>query len=549
MNAAGRLFAEKHVRPRLLGQERGERKLTDLLHLMELVHGREQAVGAGPAEVTAWLAAAVSGESPDNGPEEHQLRLDKDDDAVRVVTVHASKGLEYPVVFAPFLLFGRNEGKDLALYHDLEEDGRLTLDLAPDKDGPGAAQQRLEGLAERLRLAYVALTRARNRCYTAWGALSSRDAGLLTSALHYLFCGRVDPESADVVAALQEAAAAMSSEDAARAAEKLAQVRSSGIVAHPLPKAGEEPYAPVQGQAPELLCRVFTGRVDRRPRISSFTALSAGRGEPEAAARGLDESAVQDPAPLQEPAPHSLFAFPRGALPGIALHAFMEHLDFTLADDEAHVTAQAQACLGDHGFSLEYAPALADMACKVCTTELAPGLRLRDVGPGRRLDELQFTLPLAEITVGALRKVYDAHQGDLGPEVARRVADLRFEEQMGQLTGFMDLVFRHGQRYYLLDWKSNHLGMTPRDYAPEILAQAMIEQCYFLQSHIYAAALDAFLASRLPGYDMEAHFGGVFYLFLRGVDPCAPGCGVYSDRPGQAFLRDLSRTFFPRTGE
>jgi len=132
-------------------------------------------------------------------------------------------------------------------------------------------------------------------------------------------------------------------------------------------------------------------------------------------------------------------------------------------------------------------------------------------------------------------------RGDPHQELPERIERLSFSPLRGFMKGFMDMVFRFEDRYYLVDWKSNFLGPSAEDYGPENLARAMEENLYTLQSTLYTLALNRYLKLRAQGYDYDRHFGGVFYVFLRGVDPGkGPEFGVYRDKPRRGLIESLS---------
>ena len=158
-----------------------------------------------------------------------------------------------------------------------------------------------------------------------------------------------------------------------------------------------------------------------------------------------------------------------------------------------------------------------------------------------RLNELEFHFPLKTLSPGVLRAVFEGHGGpDLPREFPEAMDRLDFSPVKGFMKGFMDLVFAYGGRYFLVDWKSNFLGAGVEDYGPEALEEAMKQGFYVLQYHIYTLALNEYLALRMADYDYETHFGGVFYIFLRGVDPKrGPRYGIYRARPPEGLIRDL----------
>jgi exodeoxyribonuclease V beta subunit len=167
-------------------------------------------------------------------------------------------------------------------------------------------------------------------------------------------------------------------------------------------------------------------------------------------------------------------------------------------------------------------------------------MSLRDVAKHERLSEAEFSYPLTHLTPADLAKAIGQCK-NLGGDVCTRMENLRFDPVEGFLRGFIDLLFRFKDRYYLIDWKSNWLGSQPADYGPEGMQQAMLEHNYYLQYHLYTLAADLFLERRLPGYSYDTHFGGVYYIFLRGIDPKDASRGIFRDRPSAETVRALRR--------
>lgn len=243
-----------------------------------------------------------------------------------------------------------------------------------------------------------------------------------------------------------------------------------------------------------------------------------------------------------------ILRFPRGGSAGECVHRVFERVDFTAP---AGWPAVIDAALdGLPGTDASNRPARAAMLMRmlreVCQAPLlpaaegAPPLRLGELPTGRRLNELEFHLSAPSLSAAAL----NAELATLG----YAVPPLAFGPLHGWLRGFIDLVFEHAGRWYVLDWKSNHLGFTPADYTPAACARAMAAQGYHLQALVYALALQRLLALRLPGYRHEAHFGGVAYVFVRGfrpgwTDDAGRPCGLHLDRPGAQTLQRLEALF------
>ena len=561
----------EQVRPRLLAFPDGERRLTNLLHLSEVLHRASVEHRLGVSGLLKWLGEQR--ESGDQVAEEHQLRLETDEKAVKLVTIHKSKGLEYSVVFCPFSWKGANiehGGEEQVFFHE-QGDGNLVRDLGSADYDAHKQQARVERLAENVRLLYVALTRAKHRCYFVWGAF--RDAA--TSAPAWLLHPPPNPEP-DPVAAQEEHFPQLDDDRLLDDLTKLAE-QSTGpsgqptIAACDLPQAtdtafripspalagtlspsdGERdgvrgptlvtgsPLVPASGSAgPTLDYRRFTGTIARDWRISSFTSLTANQGEelPDHDALGAE--------PRGELPASGIFAFPRGAKPGTCLHKILELLEFTQWNQPAAASLVREQ-LRAHGLpEAEFTDILVAMLGQVMTAPLdpsIPNLTLARITAAQRLQELEFYFPLQRIAPEMIRTLLQEHPlpgaDDAG---SREPGGFSFTPVQGMLKGFIDLVFEFEGRYYLVDWKSNFLGDRVQDYGPATLAGEIRRRHYYFQYQLYTAALDRYLRLRLPGYRYDQHFGGVYYLFLRGIDPARPGFGIYRDRLKEPFVRRLN---------
>ena len=538
-----RLLADVRVAERMLARPDGERRLTNFLHLGECLHQASE-TRAAPDLLLRHLETR---RRESDGDEALQLRLESDQNLVQIVTVHKSKGLEYPVVFCPTLWDGHahaggRDGEGLE-YHD--DRGRPVLDLRgadldeAEKQAIGAGIK-LEQAAERLRLIYVALTRAVHRCYLVAGCYDKKAFGRSSftesarSPLNWLVLGaghtpqgwlNARPEPAEVVRAWQR----LQDQPGIRV-EAL-----PGASGAPLPGTGADPDALSVPAPPFPLPGAW--------RVSSFSGLSQGATHERAASdHDARVRASAQALPAQVPAT-DILRFPRGPEAGDCIHAAFEHLDFA---EPATWNGAVERALSLHPQRLpDRDPAareallkamLLGLVAQVLDTELVPGLRLASVPRSRRLTELEFNLPARRLAAHALNETL----ADLGYPVPR----LGFQTLQGYLKGFIDLVFQHQGRFYVLDWKSNHLGGDADAYGQAGLAEAMTAHGYHLQGLLYALALQRYLRQRLPDYDHARHFGGVLYLFVRGVRPdwrdaAGRPAGVHFQRPDAAALARL----------
>ncbi|MBI5185287.1 MAG: exodeoxyribonuclease V subunit beta [Nitrospinae bacterium] len=529
-------MAREGVRRRLLKFPDGERRVTNLLHVSEVLHQKSLEKCLSMNGTLAWLRGQMDPDHPAR-EKEHELRLESDENAVRIVTIHKSKGLEYPIVFCPFLWSGsslrREDRSNGFLFHD--EAGRLTLAIGPEEREAHKADAEKELLAENLRLCYVALTRAKHRCYVAWGGINSAE----TSALAYLFHNRNAPDEF----LNQGAVRSMPDVELMNGLNQLAEEGKGSIGVSILSvEAGMVPEIYKTGTA-SLICRTFRGKVEEAWKISSFSSLVFNKPVladlPDwDAPHGMEAADKTEPMDARP----SIFTFPRGAKAGTALHAIFEEIDFTKEDPSSVVESN----LARYGFGSEWTAPVCRMVRHVLETPLdrrGGNLKLSGISQKERVNEMEFHFPLSPVSPRELKGIFQKHgQANVEDGFPRRIGRLDFAPARGFMKGFMDLVFQSGGRYYLADWKSNYLGARVEDYGQDALRRAMEEGYYILQYHIYAVALDRYLALRVPGYDYETHFGGVYYIFLRGVgSDRGPEFGIFRDLPAVDLVRGLGR--------
>jgi exodeoxyribonuclease V beta subunit len=570
---------------RLLGRLDGERRLTDLRHVGEALHAAAMAAQLGLTASLEWLRRRVD-ESDEDSSVERSRRLDSDAVAVQVVTVHASKGLEFPIVLVPFGWDRWVFDPDIPLFHD--DAGRRVRNVGGKRTPSFPNDQRRdksEQFGEDLRLLYVAMTRAQAQV-TAWWAPSGRNTQC--APLHRLLF-------ADDPAAGVAERASVPSDVAA-----LAKLRSSAVdgclsVTEVIPRHSGR-WRGASASTAALSAAALRRTLDGSWRRTSYSALTAGvhdatpviGSEPEVQEKddepatpvsaGAGDAALRNvaspmaalrnvasPMAALRNVASPMAALPGGTAFGTLVHAVLEQVDPTSPELAAEVRGHARVQLARLGPAGLDADQLADSLLPSLRTPLGPltdGRALSDIGPGDRLAELDFELPLrggdrpnGTSYLRDLATLLRAHLSASDPlaPFAELLDDpvLGDSALKGYLGGSIDAVLRIGGRYLVVDYKTNRLGspdapLTAWDYRAPAMAEAMLHAHYPLQALLYEVALHRFLRWRVAGYDPQLHLGGVLYLFLRGMS--GPGVvaedgtvpGVFAWRPPASVVVAIS---------
>ncbi|WP_099074431.1 exodeoxyribonuclease V subunit beta [Proteus alimentorum] len=522
-----KIMMDNQIAENLLASIDGERRLTDIMHLGELLQETSLQLDSEHALIR-WLAQQIS--HPDAQSESQQMRLESDRNLVRICTIHKSKGLEYPIVCLPFACnYQEQKG---ALYHDREK-FYAKLDIFSRPESLRLADE--ERLAEDLRLLYVALTRSKFSCYVGVAPLvkgNKRKSGL--TDLHKNALGYLLQQGEEGNSELLH--------------QSIHALLDDNISVTTLDNISAHRYQPQLVTETKLEAAIFKRQIHDNWRITSYSGLTYQHsnrsyhfdlGDIEALvqsiAPGLDTDAKgeKQQGEIDE---NSIHHFPRGAVAGTFLHSLLEVLDFSQPIDELWIQGQLTA----QGFDEKWAPLLVTWMETLFHTPLnSQGLCLADIPKSQQLDELQFYLPIEkEISSAQLTQLISQFD-----PLSKRCPALQFQQVEGMLKGFIDLVFSWEGKYYVVDYKSNWLGESSEDYTQEAMMNAMMDHRYDLQYQLYTLALHRFLQQRISDYDYKSHFGGIYYLFLRGIDKAHPGNGVYAHLPDEAFVLALDSLF------
>jgi exodeoxyribonuclease V beta subunit len=536
-----------------LAKENGERIISNLFQIRELLHEEETLNGLGLTGLIRYLNEKIT--SSDKDDERYLQRLETDANAVQILTIHKSKGLEFPIVFCPYmwnqnydvstshLAQGENNRQGDFEFHDKKNEPFLSIDSSNEQRDEYRMLWRREVLGEQLRLLYVALTRAANRCYLYWGNIKNEPSLFSYLAQTSLSGAQLledKPEKLDL--------------DHRRHFWEKTLCDNESIAFQAIDS--EQDVAPLRYKndleveliQPKPMDLQFECWMD-----GSYSALTRNHGKVHFTPDDLrthDEGETSDEVNQDEIPATGFYAFPRGAMPGVAIHEIFEHIDF---QDETYWDKTIRSTLKRynlHGarnanpekFLDKRVADVIEMLKRVLSTKLAPcDFSIDQLSRTQRLDEMEFYYPVENIELHELKRVFAKYY--TGTPNAAYIEDLdklNYQMQNGFFNGSIDLAFQYDNKFYVLDWKSNHLGNSPEKYDKKSVKNAVREHFYFLQYHIYTLALHLYLEKYLADYDYETHFGGCIYTFVRGFES-GTDYGIHYDRLPLGLVQDLKQ--------
>lgn len=546
-----RWAADENIEARLLSFPDGERRVTNLLHLAELLQQASFEKRLGMTGLIKWLVEQRFSPVPEN--ETEQLRLETDALAVQIITIHKAKGLEYPVVFCPFTWEGVRAPAVPVFFHDPENNGQLTLDLGSETFGKSCTQSRKEALAEELRLLYVALTRARALCYFAWGPIRGSGSSALSYLLHG---GDFDLSQEDMVTALENRSDRTDDKEMRLILDELAAESDGTIECRPVPETTGCSYHPFPINSATLNCREFSGHIDSGWGITSFSGFLSSAATPgsprddntdlktdRVVEKGRETAKGQISEILERPADKSIHAFPGGTRTGLFFHDLFETVDFSF-DEPDKIREHVEKKLLQYRFESAWTPAVCSTLKNVLSVPIAyqgKTFSLSQVGVENRIHEMEFHLPMKKVTPKLLSRLFrEMPETDhaIFKTFPEKLEKLSFPLVKGYMKGFIDLVFRVDGRFFIIDWKSNDLGPGIDHYHQSRLGEVMESHSYHLQSYLYSLALHRHLSTQLEGYRPEKHLGCIYYIFIRGIAPeHGAEYGIYASRPSPEAMK------------
>ena len=520
------ILLEQGISERLLSQATGERDLTDFLHLAEILQ-QAATLHESEAALLSWFEKQIQGE----GRQEAQIRLESERQLVKIVSIHKSKGLEYDLVWLPFLAVPSKipTAGDMNVYYSKERDETVW-----DIENRNLNALYEETFAEELRLLYVALTRAKYQMAFALPAQFDKK----WNALHYVLSqGEIGKEIA-----------LSAPKDTETLLQAFKEKMRDNVEICTTQNLEAFPTLSINAKNDELKASEFTGNIEQDWRITSFTSIEQGHrrqnyfaesaGKKHAVfddAKDYDsQNSIEISTALLSENESNILDLPRGKQVGTALHRHFENCYFSDLANTEEIDKLRQSLQLDETFTELLQNWLQQISHTPLSNEI--GIALADLANKDCIKEMPFYLAIREhFDVEAFNRALNSHH-HLPSE------PLQFEQIQGMVRGSIDLVFRHNGKYYLVDYKSNFLGSTLADYNQEALKKEMLHSHYNWQYLIYILALHRYLQSVVPHYDYSRDFGGVFYLFLRGMNG-EPQSGVFYDRPSVELITELDGVF------
>ncbi len=529
----------------VINDEEKDRTLTNLIHLFELLQQASQRHQDGQA-LLFWFEQQLNQATPEV---EAQLRLESDESLIKVVTQHSSKGLEYPVVFIPFATRHKDPLKfakkavSLISYHD--EQGKLQLSLDASDKAKKTMQD--EVYAETIRLLYVAVTRAEQRCYILTANFQNKENSPLGRTLKW-------QKETEITSVLTE----LAQQQPQTIGVTVVQVCDGKLL---LPH-NEQRVMSKQSEK-TIKAAQFRGKIERNWWLSSFSSLSKNIRYSSVSAPDRDQNSYVDNSVENQQSPYLRFNLAKGAHTGNLLHNILEKTDFTLANWQ-ETMSKPLAHYGDlltHSVinndnvatQAQQQAALITWLNEVIKTPLNQEntLSLSKLSLQDTLRESEFYFPMEQAKAPQLLQLLSDHrQSSLHKSSTHQLYLPHYQKLHGMMHGFIDLIFHYQGKYYLADYKSSHLGDHFNDYQFSSLASNIEKNHYDLQYLIYALALHRYLHQRIENYNVKEHFGGVYYLYLRGmtINPAFNGYGVFYRKIKEEELNRLDNIFSGAAG-
>lgn len=508
-----------------------ERKLTNLFHLIDLLSKAEQKSGYSPNQLLAYFRKQR--QNTNSATDDEILRLESDSKLIQILTMHSSKGLEFPVVICPYLWEGiETQKKPVFSFHKGEE---AYIDIGT-KDGypENRMESLVESLAEKTRLAYVSLTRAKSACFVVLVNGNNSELSPIASLLE---------GSSTILDRVRDKITLKPSDYRSKysideySLVSIYQKYGNDLISKLRAPIADLPRLKENSEQRNKEFEVLEFQrkdLQNHLKIVSFSSLTSGNNTHDFVSdkAGVDYDAFypETNLPTTSGEELSIFSLPKGPKTGNLLHEIFEDVMLSRSIPSFDIVAQK---IQKFGFEEQWASILNRLITTTLSYPLKDDMSLESIQKEDLLIEMEFHFPIQKVSSKKLKRKIR------GSNSASEISS----DTSGFMKGYIDLLFKHDGKYYILDYKSNYLGDTFDHYSEASLQDEILHSNYDLQYHIYCIAVHRMLKNSLPDYNFDTHFGGVFYLFLRGVNPEQPTTGVFFSRPEASLISELDEYF------
>lgn len=521
------VIKEFDVINRLTKLDNGERKLTNLYHLAQMLatafeeHNTVQ-------QLIRWLE--INMQQPNNDASDQQLHLENEQKLVKIITIHKSKGLEYPVVFIPFIAshWTKEDKSNICVYHETNNNQTNISLIASNTE---LESQRKEQLAEKLRLLYVALTRAAVCCYISVAPVTdgkSKKNSLHQTPIGYLLNqGNYIEEGVVLENLLQQLTNNITITNA--------------ITLTDIPN--EQQYFNCKTiETTDIIIQKFQGDIETNWLLTSYTALTNYAHKQTYDIAVIYENSQSAKTVYNLAATEvdytNISNFPKGAKPGIFFHSLLENMQYFMQlslEQQQRLYIEKQ--LSKFNYNIQWTAVIIQTLTNCLQTILLEDICLAKIPINKQRQELNFCLSMSETAISELNTLIKKH--DNLSKIANELADADIQ---GMIRGAIDLIFEHNNCWYLVDYKTNWLGDSLEFYNQSTIEQTMIKHRYDLQYQIYSLAMHRLLKQKLVDYDFNLNFGGVIYLFIRGIAANPnENTGIFYCKPNKEFIFELDK--------
>ncbi len=508
-----------------------ERKLTNLFHLIDLLSKAEQENGYSPNQLVSLLKRKMK--SANSITDDDILRLESDGELIQILTMHTSKGLEFPVVFCPYLWEGIDtQKKPILSFHKNDE---AFLDISTkERNQEHSSLYLKESLAERVRLTYVSLTRAKSACFVILADGSNSELSPLaslfegSSVLSNRLRDKLTLKSADYKSKYSISDYSLSAEYQ-RIGDKL-----SSRLRPPVQDLSFEINSSEQPENKLQVLEFERTNLHDHLKIASFSSLTTGTNIDDnfAVKLGFDYDSINSEVASGEASSEetNMFSLPKGPKTGTLLHEVFEEV---LISPKTSVADIITSKVQKSGMEERWIPVLNNLVQNTLSYPLRDGISLGALQKEKFLIEMEFHFPVHNVDGKRIKEIIRGNS-----TLAKQASTIS-----GYMKGYIDLLFNHDDKYYILDYKSNYLGDSWSDYSEASLQEEILHSDYDLQYHIYSVAVHRMLKNSLPDYNFNTYFGGVIYLFLRGINPENPTTGIFFSQPDESTISKLDESF------